>query len=107
LTAPRVVWVGTSGGRDTVLRIAASIERECEAIQLPREERPFAAHVTLGRVRSPRGRQALYQRLRDTAWRPPGPWRVTALTLYQSVLGSGGPRYTALDEVPLIGQSGP
>ena len=103
-SAPRVLWVGLAEGRERVQRMAEAIEREGAAIPLPREARPFAAHVTLGRMRSPRHRQALAQRLRDTAWRAPDPWRVTTLTLYQSVLGSGGPRYTVLADVPLGGR---
>lgn len=105
LGSPRVFWVGLSTGRETAARIAGAIEREGATILLEKAERPFAAHVTLGRVRSPRHRPALVQRLRETSWRAPDPWRVSALTLYQSVLGPGGPRYTVLAEVPLGGRS--
>lgn len=99
--APRVVWVGLEEGREPVVRIAERIEQECQAIRLPREERPFAAHVTLGRVRSPRRREALAQRFQTLAWEPPPTFRVAALTLYQSELSSSGPRYTALAAFPL------
>ena len=99
--APRVLWVGLAHGKETVIRIAQAIEREGQAIPLRREERPFAAHVTLGRVRTPRNRVALTQRLRETDWQPPASWHVTALTLYQSVLSSDGPRYSVLADIPL------
>jgi len=101
LRAPRVVWVGLEEGRQPVIRIAERIEQEGQAIGLRREERPFAAHVTLGRVRSPKRREALAQRFQILAWEPPPTFRVVALTLYQSELGSSGPRYTALAEMPL------
>ena len=115
LAAPRVLWVGIREGKEQVVRLAEAIEREGAAIPLSKDERPFAAHVTLGRVRSPRHRQALVQRLRDAAcpptkdfgggaWRTPDPLRVTTLTLYQSVLGPAGPRYTVLADVPLGGR---
>lgn len=104
VAAPRVLWVGIREGKEPVVRMAEAIEREGAAIPLPRDARPFAAHVTLGRVRSPRHRQALAQRLRDAAWRAPDPWEVTTLTLYQSVLGPAGPRYTVLADVPLSGR---
>ena len=92
-------------GKEAVTRISAAIEREGEALEFAKDERPFSAHVTLGRVRSPKHRHALVRALQECAWKAPAPWRVTSLTLYQSVLGSGGPRYNALCEAPLKGQS--
>ena len=99
--APRVVWVGLDEGRERVIRMAEAIEREGAALALLKEERPFASHVTLGRVRSPRHRHELTQRLQHAQWVPPAPWRVKAVTLYQSTLNASGPTYTPLTEVPL------
>ena len=99
-TAPRVLWVGLADGRERVQRMAEVIEREGAALSFVREDRPFAAHVTLGRVRSSRHRQQLARALLNTTWQPPAPWRVASITLYQSVLGSVGPRYTVLADVP-------
>ena len=101
--APRVLWVGLADGRERVQRLAEAIERDGAALSFAKEDHPFAAHVTIGRVRASRHRQQLARCLTDTAWQPPAPWRVTSLTLYQSVLGSGGPRYTVLADVPLTG----
>lgn len=103
-SSPRVLWVGLAEGRDAAMRIAQAIEQEGQAISLRREERPFAAHVTLGRVRTPRNRAALSQRLQEIVWSPPAAWRVPSLTLYESVLSSAGPRYTALADFPLHAQ---
>jgi 2'-5' RNA ligase len=104
VNAPRVLWVGLRQGRETVVRIAQAIEQECQAIGLRREERPFAAHVTLGRVRSPRRREALAQQLQQVSWQPPAPFQVAALVLYRSELSPSGPRYSVLAEVPLAGE---
>ena len=101
--SPRVIWVGLTEGKERVAHLAERIEQESSAILLRREERPFSAHLTLGRVRSPRGRGALTQRLRAAMWQPPPPWSVSTVTLYQSVLRSDGPRYTVLADVPLTG----
>lgn len=102
LSSPRVVWVGLGEGKERAIRLVERLEQSCGELGIQKEERPFAAHVTLGRVRSPRGHARLGPVLRDCAWRPPPePWIVTALTLYQSVLGSDGPRYTVLAEMPL------
>lgn len=104
--APRVVWVGLEEGRESVVRIAEKIEQGCRTYGLRREERPFAAHVTLGRVRSPKRRDRLAQRLQSTLWQPPEPFQVTTLTLYRSDLSSSGPRYTVLAEIPLTATAG-
>ncbi len=105
MTSPRVIWTGLSTGKEGVTRLAAAIEREGEALALAKDERPFAAHVTLGRVRSPKHRHALVRALQECAWKAPAPWRVTSLTLYQSILGSDGPTYSVLEEAPLTRQS--
>ncbi len=103
VAVPRVVWVGLGQGRDAVIRMAQRFEQEGQAIELRREERPFAAHVTIGRVRSPQRRDALAKRLHEATWQPSAPWTATSLRLYQSNLSGSGPRYTVLSEAPLTG----
>ena len=102
VTSPRVLWAGIGAGKDAVLRLAGAIEQEGAGV-VPSEERPFAAHVTIGRVRSPTHLRELSQALQEAAWTPPAPCRIAALTLYRSVLGSSGPAYTVLNEFPLAG----
>ena len=101
LTSPRVVWVGVGLGRDPVVEMAQALEEGSRRLGLPREERPFSAHVTLGRVRSPRGRKQLIERLREVEWQSPSAWRAESLRLYHSVLRPAGPAYTVLADVPL------
>lgn len=101
LSSPRVVWVGLREGAERASRLAQAIDDAGAAIPLRREGRPFAAHVTLGRVRSLRGRARLVERLRTATWSSPPPWQVQAFTLYQSVLSALGPRYTPLAEFAL------
>ena len=99
--SPRVVWVGIAQGKEEVRALAERIEQEATTLSLRQEERPFSAHLTLGRVRSPRNRKALAQRLRKAAWQPPGPFQVESITLFQSLLSSAGPTYTVLASIPL------
>jgi 2'-5' RNA ligase len=101
LSSPRVVWVGLGEGKERAIRLAARLEQDCGGLGLRKEERPFAAHVTLGRVRTPRGRSGLVRALTEFGWQAPAPWDVTALALYQSTLSSRGPIYSVLAEVPL------
>jgi 2'-5' RNA ligase len=101
--APRVVWAGVGDGKEPLTRLADAVEAEMRTLNLRKEERPFAAHVTLGRVRSPTRRQSLAARLQGLVWEPPPAWQAASVTLQQSVLSSHGPRYTVLADVPLSG----
>ena len=104
IASPRVVWVAVREGRTSLLELAGALEEGIRALGCSAEERPFAAHVTLGRVRSPRRRTILTERLRTAAWSPPSAWPVDAVRLYQSVLSPAGPHYTVLADVPLTGR---
>ena len=101
LESPRVLWVGVGQGQEMVRRLAAAIEQGSRQMGMPQEERGFSAHVTIGRIRTPRGRAALTQRLREIQWASPPAWLVTSVTLYESVLAPAGPTYTVLAELPL------
>lgn len=101
LESPRVIWVGMAEGADALTRMAEAIEREGTRLSLRAEERPFAAHLTLGRTRSARGLTRLVERLRAVSWDPPAPWPVTAVSFYRSDLSSAGPAYSVLAEYPL------
>jgi 2'-5' RNA ligase len=81
------------------------VDASCLAIGVPADERPFAAHVTIGRVRSGRGRAELAARIRDAGWRPPAAWTATSMTLFRSVLSASGPTYLSLADIPLTGLS--
>lgn len=99
LEAPRVIWLGVSEGREAVIRLAQGLEQLAAALDLRQEKRAFSAHVTLGRVRSARGRPALQRALAET-WDGPAAWDVTSLQLYQSVLHPTGAVHTMLADCP-------
>jgi len=101
--APSVVWAGVQSGAEEVVRLAASVEEAAAPLGAAPESRPFAAHVTLGRVRSSRNRAHLTRTLSAAHWKGPGPFRVDRIRLYQSELFPEGPRYTLLNEFFLGG----
>lgn len=103
--APRVVWVGVKEGQDDVTRLACAIEAASATLPVRREPRPFAAHITLGRVRSPRHLAALTRHLEQIVWQPPQPWTARAVTLYESRLGSSGATHIVLAHVPFGGST--
>lgn len=87
------LWAGIRGGAP-LSALAAQVEKGLDALGFAPDRRPFMPHVTLAR------RAALKKPLADLL--PllplhPEPVPVPALTLYKSVLGPGGPSYTALE----------
>lgn len=103
LQAPRIIWVGMQEGSERLLQVVERIEAEAAASLPPQEARRFAAHVTLGRVRTGRGGEAFGRALRELKDSPPLRWHADRLTLYQSTLTSEGPRYLVLAEARFAG----
>lgn len=95
-SAPRVLWVGMNKGAAELAEAAARVDEGLLRLGFPAEARGFVAHITLGRVRSSRGRAALVRQLAAVRWQPPPAWTITHVTLYQSLLSAAGARYTVL-----------
>lgn len=90
---PRVVWAGLAEGAGPCRALAAGVDAALARIGFAAEARPFAAHLTLGRLRdASRGCEvrAALAVLGETVW-PTA--TVEAFALYESTLGPQGPRY--------------
>ena len=101
--SPRVLWVGLRAGGPEAAALAARLERACAARGFPREDRPFKAHLTLGRVRAPRGLEATMRRLRAHVEEDLGETAVERIVLFESTLHPAGAIYTRRHELPLAG----
>jgi RNA 2',3'-cyclic 3'-phosphodiesterase len=100
---PRVVWLGIGEGQDALAELAARVVRELRARDLKLDDRPFAPHLTLARVRDeatgPEGRTIAAAV--ETLVVPELRTRVERIAVVESVLSPKGPRYTARAELPL------
>lgn len=100
--AARVLWAGLDGDVAAVAALAAGLEDAAARWGIAREERPFTAHVTLARVKSPARSRILAARLEELSPDVVGePFAPPAVTLYRSELGGQGARYTVLERVPV------
>ncbi len=100
----RVIWAGVAGEVDALAALAARVDGALAALGFPPEQRPFAAHLTLGRVRDgtpPAARAGIFAALE--ALPPPRtlPIPVDRISLMQSKLGPGGASYHARAVFPL------
>jgi 2'-5' RNA ligase len=104
---PRVFWIGLAQGEAQVAAIAARVEGAVRARGFPAErgKRPFRAHVTLGRPRSPRGLGRLAELLAELGCEG-GTHLLEEVTLVESRLSPPGATYHAVGRVPLVGGAG-
>ncbi len=100
---PRVVWVGLTEGKETLSRLHQELESSLEKIGFQPEDRSFNPHLTLGRVKSSRGKGALAAKIEKYREEEFGEFQVERVILFKSDLMPSGPVYTALREVKLGG----
>jgi len=93
---PRVIWAGTQAGGDQLREAARHVDEALAGLGFAREAREFQGHLTLGRVRSPRGVRELTEAMEGLTLPSFAPVTVDAVTLFQSTLTPQGPLYTAL-----------
>jgi 2'-5' RNA ligase len=100
---PRVIWVGLDMGDKEIKQIAKELEEKIAKIGIPKENRPFSSHITIGRLRTPVNRERLVQNLKNKAelGGEKLEFCVTKISLFKSTLTPGGPIYEALKETNL------
>ena len=97
---PRVIWVGLAKGDEPLKALARGLEAGLRRRGFERADKPFSAHLTIGRVRNPG--QDWSTRL-DSASSLPGAaaFRVDRLLLMESKLSPKGSMYTIRSEALL------
>lgn len=93
----RVLWVGIDDPANALRGLAGDLDEELEPHGFEREDRPFTAHLTLARLKTPR---KLPEGLPTLGVGPLG-FDVGELVLYRSHLSPKGPRYEPLRAFPL------
>lgn len=96
---PRILWIGCRGDAPKLVGLAGAVERAALEIGVPKEDRPFSAHLTIGRVKSQRNQKRLLNALEARNDDGIGEQRADSFTLYRSTLTPAGPIY---DEVELF-----
>jgi RNA 2',3'-cyclic 3'-phosphodiesterase len=101
--SPRVIWLGLAGQTDILARLVQDLEQAFAPLGFPPENRKFTAHLTLGRVRSSQGREALGRFLQSVPLPDFTDFQVEQLVLYRSTLRPQGALYTPLQKLALGG----
>ena len=106
---PRVLWAGVSGDMDALRLLQEQVEAQLEGVGFPRDRRPFAPHLTLGRIRdrtSSAERKSIAGVTESAALGHAEPWVVEESHLIRSTLTPQGAIYTSLGAARLSSATG-
>jgi len=98
---PRVIWVGIDQGWQPISSLQKAIEEKTDALSFPSERRPFKPHLTIGRVRSLKGKAGFAQAIEERQKVEIGAFRAKETILFQSKLTPAGAIYTKLKAFPM------
>ena len=104
LARPRVIWAGLSGDVEDLIRLAGRVDEALTPLGFAPEKRPFSPHLTLGRVKSSRGRDRLVEALARLGGYEGPEMQAGELVLFRSQLNPTGAVYTPLVQLGLEGK---
>ena len=93
--------MGLVDGREILVSFQKQIETQLEEIGFQSEDRPFKPHLTLGRMRSSRGKEELVERMEKHRDEEFGDFQIERVVLFKSDLRPTGPIHTPLKEMKL------
>ena len=99
--SPRVIWVGVDGGPD-LPALAAQVEEALLPLGIQKENRSFAGHLTLGRLKVPGKIPLLQEVLRRQEPLEFGSFSADEFFLYESQLSPGGSLYRKMAQFALV-----
>ncbi|MDD5408560.1 MAG: RNA 2',3'-cyclic phosphodiesterase [Candidatus Omnitrophica bacterium] len=100
----RIIWVGDDQPPLELKELAEQLEIRLSVSGIPRQQRPFNAHITIGRIKNrlllsdlQKVTDKIKKDMEGTSWK----FNCSKVTLFESKLGPGGPTYTVLDQFNL------
>ncbi|MFA6078363.1 MAG: RNA 2',3'-cyclic phosphodiesterase [Candidatus Omnitrophota bacterium] len=100
---PRVVWAGLDKGAEESKLLAGTIDEKMSEIGFQKEERAFSPHMTIGRVKDAKNKDALKEKVLslDPAMLDLKPQLISSVILFRSTLTPKGSIYTKIHETRL------
>jgi 2'-5' RNA ligase len=98
---PRVIWMGLMDGEEVLATVQKELEETLAKIGFEPEDRPFQPHLTLGRVKTSRGKDDLVGKMEKHREEEFGSVEVEEVVLFKSELKPTGAIYTPLRKLRL------
>jgi len=97
---PRIIWIGIEDS-EILIRLQRDVEESMALLGYQKEDRKFHPHLTVGRVRSPKGISNLINELDIFKEKHFGNVKVEDVKLMESRLKPSGAQYFCLYKIPL------
>jgi len=97
----RIIWIGTDQMPKALEQIFEQLETKLAEVGIPKEQRPFCAHITIGRIKHhliPSVLEQGIEQIKNDVVYEDLKFNTRGITLFQSTLGRQGPTYTVLKE---------
>jgi 2'-5' RNA ligase len=101
LNQPRVLWVGLKNSQGYLVSAQKNIDRNLSTLGFEAENKTFFPHLTLVRIKSPKGRQEIKNRIASLNMDEQKSFFVSSIKLYKSELTPRGSIYTSVHEFRL------
>ena len=98
---PRVIWVGFGGDLTVLLGLQHDLEDRLAAIGFAKENRPYQAHLTLGRIRGAVNRATIRQIMQEYSDLGGLAFTSDRIILFRSDLKPSGAVYSQLKQADL------
>ena len=105
LNYPRVLWVGWKNESASLATLHARLEERLAALGIERDARPFAPHLTLGRVKSVQRKGSLLRQVHAAQQGFHAEVHVDSCALFRSELNPTGAIHTLVENVALLGSN--
>jgi len=100
---PRVLWLGIDGDTDALINLQTEIDTGFQDYGFKKEDRPFRPHLTLARIKEPKGMVGLAGTVKKNEDYIAGSFTARGITLFMSDLKPTGAIYTKLVDFPFPG----
>ena len=101
--APRIIWIGIEEPTGGLVRLQKAVADAAADFAEKREDREFAAHLTLGRAKSGKNARPLDEAIAAMAAETGPAFEAREVVIFKSELSPQGPTYTPLAKLPLAG----
>lgn len=97
----RVLWLGVGDPTNTLQKIYADIEKECEIIGFSKETRAFTPHLTIARIKQQDNKSKNIVNYHLQKHFDPIELNVSKITIYESLRQVNRPIYSIIDTINL------